>query len=300
MQLLLQHGADVNLPGLNNTTPLHDAVHNERLDVVKVLLEWGADLQAVDRFGHRPCDVAESAVMRELLEAAAAAPRPKAKETVVAVSLAPAAPLAMVLLPTGLSKEDRTLLQNLASQLKARVIHDYEPQVTHVIAGLVEGHRCARTVKYLKAVLQGCWVVNVQWLSDSAREKRWLPELPYELEGDTSGVGGPRKGRLNREKKLPPLFDGCQFYIKCPKDLPAYGTARDLVLTGGGTVLVREPGTDADALVPYHAANRSPWPPIVVHVDTAEPLSGYADGLRHVHSTWIPACISNFTLQPLL
>ena len=45
-RLLLEHGALINVPGMDNDTPLHDAVQNQRLDVVKLLMSKGASMQA--------------------------------------------------------------------------------------------------------------------------------------------------------------------------------------------------------------------------------------------------------------
>ena len=41
--LLLSNGALVNIPGYANCTPLHDAVLNGHLDIVKLLIAKGAD-----------------------------------------------------------------------------------------------------------------------------------------------------------------------------------------------------------------------------------------------------------------
>lgn len=41
---LLDHGAMINMPGFDNDSPLHDAVANNRPEVVKLLIERGASL----------------------------------------------------------------------------------------------------------------------------------------------------------------------------------------------------------------------------------------------------------------
>ena len=47
-RVLLDAGAVVNMPGFDNETPLHDAVANGHLDIVKLLLSRGAS--TVSRF----------------------------------------------------------------------------------------------------------------------------------------------------------------------------------------------------------------------------------------------------------
>ena len=40
---LLNNGAVVNIPGYHNNTPLHDAVENGSIDIVKLLISNGAN-----------------------------------------------------------------------------------------------------------------------------------------------------------------------------------------------------------------------------------------------------------------
>lgn len=46
VELLLDYGAPLNSAGLDNITPLHDAVMNGKLEVVKVLVARGASVTA--------------------------------------------------------------------------------------------------------------------------------------------------------------------------------------------------------------------------------------------------------------
>ena len=45
-KLLLDHGAFVNIPGLDNDTPLHDAVQSGRLECAQLLVRRGANKHA--------------------------------------------------------------------------------------------------------------------------------------------------------------------------------------------------------------------------------------------------------------
>jgi hypothetical protein len=69
VQLLVRHGADVNLPLASDCgwgpeyyvagcTPLHEAAVFERLRLAAFLVENGADIHAVDRCGRTPYDIA--------------------------------------------------------------------------------------------------------------------------------------------------------------------------------------------------------------------------------------------------
>ena len=53
-RLLLEHGADVNIRGYDDMTPLHECAKEGKADPVPVLIEFGADLNAVDEYGYTP------------------------------------------------------------------------------------------------------------------------------------------------------------------------------------------------------------------------------------------------------
>jgi ankyrin repeat protein len=52
--LLLEHGADVNIRTLGNSTPLHKAAENGKVEIVRMLLEHGANVGAEDEEGKTP------------------------------------------------------------------------------------------------------------------------------------------------------------------------------------------------------------------------------------------------------
>jgi ankyrin repeat protein len=54
VKLLLEHGADVNMRALDNSTPLHVAMEYGRVKIVPMLLEHGANVDAKDKNGRTP------------------------------------------------------------------------------------------------------------------------------------------------------------------------------------------------------------------------------------------------------
>jgi ankyrin repeat protein len=57
---LVKHGAEVNSPNRNGKPPLHQAVSNEQMDIVRILLAHGADPNQRDDVGWPPLHWAAS------------------------------------------------------------------------------------------------------------------------------------------------------------------------------------------------------------------------------------------------
>lgn len=65
----MKAGANINAKGLEDDTPLHDAAIVGNLKLVKLLVEKGADVNAKNRKGKTPCDVASASVYNYLITA---------------------------------------------------------------------------------------------------------------------------------------------------------------------------------------------------------------------------------------
>jgi ankyrin repeat protein len=65
--MLLKHGADINAPKLNGDTPLHAASINGHTEIVRLLLEHGADRRACYQYGQTPSDMDVKQVIIQLL-----------------------------------------------------------------------------------------------------------------------------------------------------------------------------------------------------------------------------------------
>lgn len=68
-RLLLQHGADINQTDVNGETPLHRAAFRQHLDMVKFLVDSGADIHATSSAGkpRTPLQMTSNAAIRDFL-----------------------------------------------------------------------------------------------------------------------------------------------------------------------------------------------------------------------------------------
>lgn len=53
-ELLLNCGASANMSGYKNRRPLHEAVKNNRMEEIKLLLRYNADRNVFDEYGKKP------------------------------------------------------------------------------------------------------------------------------------------------------------------------------------------------------------------------------------------------------
>ncbi|KAL1560489.1 protein BREAST CANCER SUSCEPTIBILITY 1 [Salvia divinorum] len=122
------------------------------------------------------------------------------------------------------------------------ILKNWDPTVTHVIASTDENGACRRTLKFLMAVLEGKWILSVQWIKACIEAGDIAGEEQFQISVDIHGIrDGPKLGRLRLLNKQPKLFDGCTFFFM-GDFAPSYrGYLHDLVIAAGGKVLNRKP-----------------------------------------------------------
>ncbi|NXY33953.1 BARD1 protein, partial [Pomatorhinus ruficollis] len=300
VELLLRHRALVNTAGYQNDSPLHDAARNGHVAVVELLLLHGASRDAVNRFGLRPVDYAESERMKSVLMLPVKNESFSLNQPSEALSSSQPRNGPLGILGSSLSAEQQKLLNKLATVLKAQRCTEFNSRVTHLVIPNVP---MPTTVKCMMAVLTGCWVLKFEWveacLQSSAREQ----EEKYEVQG------GPRRGRLNREQLLPKLFDGCYFYFMGPFKQHQKSDLLELVKAAGGQILVRQPKPDSDvtqtiSTVAYHADPSSDQR-LCTHYVIYDAASKFQpEKIRQgkvwmAPSSWLIACVMSFQLLPV-
>ncbi|XP_069589506.1 BRCA1-associated RING domain protein 1 isoform X1 [Ranitomeya imitator] len=295
VELLLRHKALVNTTGYQNDTPLHDAVKNGHVAIVRLLLQHGALQDAVNIFGLRPVDYAETAEIKSaLLQTQTKQQLHSPGPTQTSVHCREGS---LVVLGSGLSTSQKADLGKLVSLLKADVCLAYSGSVTHVIVG---DDSTLRTMKCMMGILSGGWILRCAWVKTCIKTRRREPEELYEVDG------GPHKARLNREQLLPSLLDGCHFYfLGCFKEHRKEDLI-ELVKAAGGQILIRQPKPDSDVTqtintVAYHADADSDQRFCTQYViyDKASkfnPARVRQGKVWFAPSSWLIDCITSFQL----
>jgi len=166
----------------------------------------------------------------------------KIKET----SMAKTGPsLPPLILGSGLKSTMLYQIKELTKKLGGHIVKEFTEQFTHLVVLPNDKNRANRTLKYLAAVLKGCWIVSYKWVLESQREQTWLPEAPYEVRGDGVALGAPEKARKYAQThgESMKLFKNYRLYFagefKTPS--PAKTEFEKLVEIGGGTALSNPP-----------------------------------------------------------
>ncbi|XP_060970693.1 BRCA1-associated RING domain protein 1 [Cannabis sativa] len=223
----------------------------------------------------------------------------------------------LVLCGSALSSQEKILMVKFGKMKDAPVSKFWNPTVSHVIAATDEKGACTRTLKVLMAILNGSWIVNVDWVKASMESNCHVDEEPYEVNLDNYGCcDGPKNGRLRALSNARNLFTGLHFYF-VGDFLPSYKEdLQDLVIAGGGAVLEsreelvaqnydRQEAQSPKALIAYNVD-----PPegcklgdevsiLWQRLTEAEDVASQT-GAQVIAHTWLLESIAGYKLQPLV
>ncbi|NWX18897.1 BARD1 protein, partial [Aegotheles bennettii] len=300
VELLLQCKALVNTTGYQNDSPLHDAAKNGHVNIVELLLLHGASRDAVNIFGLRPVDYAESEKMKSVLMLPVKNESFSFNQSSEALSPSQPREGPLGILGSNLSSEQQKLLNKLATVLKARRCTEFNSRVTHLVIPDVP---MPSTVVCMMGVLTGCWVLKFEWVRACLQTRVREQEEKYEIQG------GPQRGRLNREQLLPKLFDGCYFYFLGSFSRHQKSDLVELVKAAGGQILVRQPKPDSDVTqtintVAYHAESTSDQRFCTQYVIYDASSKFKPEKIRQgkvwmAPSSWLIDCVLAFQLLPV-
>ncbi|CAN6826064.1 hypothetical protein HID58_056874 [Brassica napus] len=152
-------------------------------------------------------------------------------------------PKKMVLCCSGLTDEANSVILEFAELSGVTVSRKWEPRVTHVIASTNENGACKRTLKFMMGILEGKWILSIDWIKACMKNGEYVCEEPYEISIDVHGTRqGPYIGRQRALNKEPKLFNGLKFYIMGDFELAYKG----MIVAAGGTILCRRPISNDD------------------------------------------------------
>ncbi|XP_072301156.1 BRCA1-associated RING domain protein 1 [Eucyclogobius newberryi] len=303
VEILVSRGALLNTPGYENDSPLHDAVRNGHAAIARLLLQLGASTNVLNLYGKRPADYAASREMLEIFQEATEG-TPNANTTLspamVKKSLSRSDETLVVILSSKLSASEQQQLAKLGRLLGARMADTFTESVTHV---LVPDGPMPTTSSTLLGLLVGCWVVKHSWVEACLRAGERVPETHHEA-GE-----GPQRSRINRCSLLPPLFDGCFFFLLGSFSSPAKDELTRLLRDGGGQLLTRQPKPDSDvtqtlSAAAYHAPPGSDQALCTQYI-LYDPHGPHRPAVIHrgkvwsAPSSWVIHCITAFRLLPV-
>ncbi|KAL5773950.1 hypothetical protein ACOSP7_011507 [Xanthoceras sorbifolium] len=148
----------------------------------------------------------------------------------------------LVLCCSALTAGEKEIVSKFERLSKVTVLSKWNSRVTHVIASTDENGACRRTLKVLMGILEGKWILNIEWVKACMKAMKPVDEEQYEIVTDTNGIrGGPRLGRMRILNEQPKLFDGLKFYLMGGFISSYKGYLQDLVIAAGGTILHRKP-----------------------------------------------------------
>ncbi|OAY79756.1 Protein BREAST CANCER SUSCEPTIBILITY [Ananas comosus] len=151
-------------------------------------------------------------------------------------------PCKWVLCCSALSNKEKEIVSQFTKMTGVPLTKTWSPAVTHVITSTDGSGACKRTLKFLMAILNGKWIVNINWIRICMEAMEPVDEEKFEITVDVHGIsGGPKLGRLKAINKEPKLFNGLRFYFSGDFVLSYRGYLQDLVTAAGGTVLQRKP-----------------------------------------------------------
>jgi hypothetical protein len=160
--------------------------------------------------------------------------------------------------------------------------------LTHVVLHDKGKKATLRSIKYLRAVARGAWVVSLGWIRDSLARGSVCSEAAFEIVGDDHrGItNAPMRSRLAHTEGKPTLFSGLSFALVgsfigegCPSR-----PSLEALLTDCGGCLTR-PSHDCQFIVHCESAN----------LDLLPEHPKYAP----VRPEWVLDCISEYRLLPL-
>ncbi|KAF5176012.1 Breast cancer susceptibility 1-like protein [Thalictrum thalictroides] len=148
-----------------------------------------------------------------------------------------------VLCCSGLTNAEKEVVSEFTKMTGVSLSKTYGPNVTHIIASTDENGACRRTLKFLMAILEGRWILKIDWIKACMQAMEPVAEEGYQISVDVHGIkDGPHLGRLRVMNKVINSSFNFNQSFSMGEFQPSYkGYLQDMVVAAGGYVLHRKP-----------------------------------------------------------
>jgi len=221
--------------------------------------------------------------------------------TPTTIQTAPGLPVSkckkFVLLTTSLDEKAQAMVKQLVNTLNGTLVDKYTRNVTHIITTCNNEQLARRTLKYCFAVVEGKWAVSFAWVRRCLEEDCWLAEDEFEIKGDQTAIGAPRLSRLNKDERLPDLFEDYRIYLYGDITSPSKEEMKKLLVLGGADVCTSMPRNN------NHSTSNEV---IVCDSNYIDELDGNAlavlrkTGLAIADYGWVLDSVSHYKVLPLM
>ncbi|KAL8137133.1 hypothetical protein V2J09_003134 [Rumex salicifolius] len=210
--------------------------------------------------------------------------------------------------PSSLSINEKNMLTDLANLCGATVSKHYSSTVTHIIAGTDETGAYTRTKKVLMAILEGKWILSIDWIKACLEMKAPEEEEDYEINIDNHGcLDGPKTGRMRADVKADKLFSGLNFYFPGESTFVSafLDDLQDLIRAAGGTLLESKSMLEASVsfMIVYNcdsdAETGSENDSEVLQRQLEAEVLAAETGSHAIPHTWVLKAIASCSLLPL-
>lgn len=158
--------------------------------------------------------------------------------------------------------------------------------MTHIIVGCNEKGLCPRTVKYLRGIIDGKFVVSYDWFLASLSAGRYVAEEPYLIRGDevidrpTNAV--QRSLEAHRGDPLHRLFTNVTVFLagSFSPPAPSRKDLSEMIVGGGGKVITRKPSAHD--------------PSVIIICDSPQELAKYDTFPNHLTTHLLLDAISQY------
>lgn len=192
---------------------------------------------------------------------------------------------------TGLDGDCKDIIQSCSKHIngaKCTVKNEYQSKrITHLICNVNEKTgRVRRTIKYMRALLEGVKIVSYEWFLASLTSSEWQDERKFLVKGDEVYLEGE-----DCVKPDPFLFKGLLIFLRgsFKKPSPTKAEIVSLIVAGGGKEIRYDPSTTDQRSTPR---NKGPPEVIIINEENGDANNNGTEKFKRREISYLFDCIS--------